>query len=97
MLAGQYMISNALASVPACLAISSTDGRNRLFVLSHGAQATDQQDESKLVFHRYGEKYFLSQIWTGGGTDGRELPTSRTERQWMKASTDQGQINLATR
>lgn len=35
--------------------------------------------EAKLVFHRYGNRYFLSQIWTT--TTSRELPMSRVERE----------------
>ena len=32
----------------------------------------------KLVFHRYGERYFLSEVWTG--ESGRQLLKSRQER-----------------
>jgi hypothetical protein len=38
------------------------------------------QDESKLVFHKYGDTYILRQVWMGGGS-GRELPRSRFERE----------------
>ena len=34
---------------------------------------------SKLVFHRYGDEYILRQAWTG--QSGREIPTSRRERE----------------
>jgi hypothetical protein len=33
----------------------------------------------KLVFHRYGSEYILSEVWTG--SIGRKLPTSRQERE----------------
>jgi len=39
-----------------------------------------QYMEPKFVFRRYGEKYFLAQVWMGGGTlVGREIPRSETE------------------
>ena len=38
------------------------------------------QESAKLVFHRYGSTYFLSQIWMAGEATGRELPKTRQER-----------------
>jgi len=35
---------------------------------------------AELVFHRYGDEYFLSEIWTPGVGTGRELFMSRQER-----------------
>jgi len=32
------------------------------------------------VFHRYGNTYFLSQIWMAGESTGRELLKTREER-----------------
>lgn len=37
-----------------------------------------------LVFHRYGDQYFLRQAWTGGRT-GRELPERGIERILARA------------
>jgi hypothetical protein len=35
--------------------------------------------EPKLVFHRYGDEYFLRQVWNGDG-GGYDLPETRSER-----------------
>ncbi len=35
--------------------------------------------QAKIVFHRYGNHYFLSQFWLGSWT-GREIPESHRER-----------------
>lgn len=37
--------------------------------------------QSKLVFLRYHDQYFLSEIWMEGSTVGRQVPKSRRERQ----------------
>lgn len=51
-----------------------------LFVPVHSAsRAADS--ESKLVFHRYGDSYFLSEVWVQGNTIGKELFPSRSERE----------------
>ena len=41
---------------------------------------TDTKDQARLVFHRYGSEYFLSEIWNGKGT-GVRLQPSRAERE----------------
>lgn len=56
---------------------SQTSG---LFVPTHGAMRT-ASDGTKLVFHRYGDSYFLSEVWVTGKTTGRELFRSRAERE----------------
>jgi hypothetical protein len=43
-------------------------------------QTEDIQQLSKLVFRRYEDQYFLSEVWTSGVSTGRELPSSRKER-----------------
>jgi hypothetical protein len=41
-----------------------------------------QRDEpAKLVFHRYGEEYFLAEIWTGDSPVGGALPRSPREKE----------------
>jgi hypothetical protein len=41
-------------------------------------------EATKLVFHRYGDQYFLAQFWTTGSTAGFELPRSKAEREIAK-------------
>jgi hypothetical protein len=36
--------------------------------------------DAKLVFHKYGSTYFLSQVWMAGEATGRELAKSKQER-----------------
>jgi hypothetical protein len=36
--------------------------------------------KARLVFHRYGNTYFLAEVW-GPGNDGRQLPTTSQERE----------------
>jgi hypothetical protein len=41
----------------------------------------------RLVFHKYGDQYFLRQVWTGEGS-GRELPQPRLQRSAAKGAQD---------
>jgi hypothetical protein len=51
-----------------------------LYLSTHSA-SRNATDGTKLVFHRYGDTYFLSAMWVGGNAIGRELPRSRAERK----------------
>jgi hypothetical protein len=81
--AGHYIVA---ATTDAAVRIfnSKTTG---LYVPTHGAQRTTS-DGSKLVFHRYGDTYFLSGVWVGGNTFGRELFRSRSERELAARSAE---------
>jgi hypothetical protein len=79
MAAGQYDIQPA--GTLGALAIVGTN--HATFATSYRTQASKPAEQSKLVFHRYGNKYFLSQIWIKGNEVGRELPKSRLEKEEM--------------
>ena len=51
-----------------------------LYVSTHAALRSTNYG-SKLVFHRYGDTYFLSAVFVTGKTTGRELSRSRAERE----------------
>ena len=72
--AGHYIVAAMDDTVR--LFNSQTSG---IFLPTHSA-SRNASDGTKLVFHRYGDTYFLSAMWIGGNTIGRELPRSKAER-----------------
>jgi hypothetical protein len=48
---------------------------------------------ARLVFHKYGDKYFLAQVWNADGT-GTAVPVSKEERQ-ITRSQEQAKANTA--
>lgn len=54
---------------------------------SHRVESPKAQKLTKLVFHRYGERYFLYEIWLQGENAGRQL--SRTSLEKELASNQQ--------
>ena len=44
----------------------------------------------EVVFHRYGDTYFLSEIWSAGLQTGSELPTSHQERILKRETASNG-------
>jgi hypothetical protein len=68
------------ASDKTALMIKSADGRLSKIVLTVPVQAGGTQESARLIFNRYGEQYFLSQVWTPADNTGLELSRSRAER-----------------
>ena len=57
--------------------IQNRDRSARATILMISLKNTGRES-GKLVFHRYGSRYFFAQAWDGGST-GLELPTTRAE------------------
>jgi hypothetical protein len=77
--AGQYHVGRSTEDSEG-LVLRGADGRTGVFVLTRGIQTAEVQQQSKLVFRRYGDQYFLGEVWNTARSNGRELPTSRKER-----------------
>jgi hypothetical protein len=86
LLAGVYTVTPM--TTPGILLIRSEDGRAAALVVTNRVQARQEQDQTKLVFHRYGNQYFLAQVWRAGDGDGRELLRSRAERELIKSNSN---------
>ncbi len=82
MSAGNYEIDSLNANV---LVFRDLDTKQaRLLMKSHDVLAANIQNPH-LVFHKYGDQYFLSQIWKGYSSTGIELPMSRHEKEIQMA------------
>ena len=51
------------------------------FTLATGKQGRVEADKTKLVFRRYGDQYFLSQMWTKGDINGVSFPVTSAEKK----------------
>ena len=52
--------------------------------------------EGKVVFHRYGDRYFLRELWVEGQTDHLRCPESKAERQVRKLQQETNLAAVAT-
>jgi hypothetical protein len=77
--AGEYSIGRPQND--AVLQISRVDGRSNSLRLTIPVQSRSPKDRTMLVFHRYGDQYFLYQVWAAGEATGRQIFKSRTERE----------------
>jgi hypothetical protein len=77
--AGTYSVKTFMAN-GALFEVRNEMGGHRALTYTIGVEANRTPEQSMLVFHRYGDKYFLFQIWSAGEIVGRELSKSRAER-----------------
>lgn len=83
--AGAYSVKAISSAASKTLLIQSADARIQMLVLPNNARSLDPSPNTRLVFHRYGSQYFLSQIWMQGNSSGEQFRTSRREAEMAKS------------
>lgn len=96
--AGTYTVTRNSGNA---LKIRSTDGKNTVLIqapLTIGAR--DFKSGERLVFNRYGNEYFLNQVWLSVDR-GRQLLPSKAEakaaRELARRNEKPGRLDIAVR
>ena len=63
------------------IVVQSTNGDSIGIEMTQGELRDKASDTGKLIFHKYGDQYFLSDVWRARESLGRKLLMSRTEKQ----------------
>lgn len=79
--AGNYEIRRINDSPEGLVIRNVGDKRDHVMFETEAVEARKIPRRSEVVFHRYGDTYFLSEVFSAGQQIGRELPTSRSERR----------------
>ena len=74
---GKYTVSKA-SDNGKVLNIRSLDGKSSVARLSNSVADPNANGYVRMVFHRYGEQYFLAEVWSGDN-NGRQLIKSKEE------------------
>jgi hypothetical protein len=77
--AGEYSLK-AMTPGAEALAIRNQDSNRTAIRLTQTIVTGKAPKKTMLVFHRYGQQYFLCQVWRAGDSTGRELIKSKAER-----------------
>jgi hypothetical protein len=80
--AGEYSVQ---AQGPSVVWIRSADYKTTLNLSANSAENAQMNGVAALNFNRYGDRYFLSEIWMGSNI-GRHLPKTRAEREQIAAT-----------
>jgi hypothetical protein len=90
--AGDYNIQAALNGNSKALVIRKENAGGGKIVLSNAAQSAAASPDTRLVFHRYGDSYFLSQIWTAGNSSGRQIAATPREKELARNTERSGEV-----
>jgi hypothetical protein len=98
--AGKYSVSVISSSDQKVLRLRQLDGRNSIVVQMHAVEGK-AQDGGRMVFHRYGDSYFLAQTFAAADSIGLEAAKSRSEkaieRELASSSRKMETVALSTR
>src|SRR5262249_6895250 len=95
--AGGYEFQEAGSGI---VFVKSFDWKKSAVIMARPVNVLKQRvefGEGKVVFHAYGDRYFLSEIWAGGKEIGERVPTSRQERELLAAGAKQSYLAVAVR
>ena len=77
--AGKYSVSSPMMDGSALL-IRNVNAKGSAIRLTDPIQSRSRQNKTVLVFRRYGQTYFLAEVWQSGYNNGRVLHASKAER-----------------
>ena len=81
--AGNYLMST-WGVVRESILIQNRDELRYRMIPTHTCQKLERAEKTVLIFHRYGDQYFLEQVWLKGNTIGRQFFKGNLETQLAK-------------
>lgn len=78
--AGDYTVQS-MGSASTALVIRNNDEGKAIMSVASSCRQLNASENTRLVFHRVGNRYFLSEIWEQGESSGRKLPVSAAETE----------------
>ena len=94
--AGKYVIAQNRKDSDTVWVIRHKDNVGKALLLTRPVRANDEVEQTRLVFNRYDDLYFLQQIWTPGSQTGREIQTSNREKALAKALAERRTEHILT-
>ena len=92
--AGEYVFELVRIGGSDAVKIQSADGKLTAFVPTRSATATASQAEPKLVFNRYTDKYFLSQVFGLEDSTAQQLARPRNKHRLANTATGRSNVSI---
>ena len=89
--AGNYKVEELQSGI---LVFNGNDGQDHQFVLTVGEEASNQDNQPKLIFTRYGDGTFLNKVFLSGSDDYRQLLPSSREKKLIQKRTSGEELSL---
>jgi len=82
--AADYSVQWSFEGGHIVMKIRSKNDTKSIFALTRSVEGRSIQNESKLVFNKYGNQMFLSQVWIASRSTGAEMLKTNRERNLQK-------------
>jgi len=93
--AGEYLFALVQIGGSDAVKIQSADGHITAFVPTRSAREKVSRTEPTLVFNRYADQYFLSQVYGLEESTTLHLAKPRAEEQLAKRATERSNVSIA--
>jgi hypothetical protein len=93
--AGEYVFALVQFGGADAVRIQSADGHITAFVPTRSAKSKPSQAEPALVFNRYGDEYFLSQMCGLEDSTTQQLAKPRAEDRLAKTPAEKKNVSIA--
>ena len=81
--AGKYKVVPISSANPRLLLVRGEDNRAAEIICAHDVQSQKAATSGTLIFNRYGNQYFLSELWFAGDVTGVQMTKSDREKAVM--------------
>jgi hypothetical protein len=82
--AGKYKIYPISSANPRMLLVRGEDNRSVEILCTRDVRASKPTSRGKVIFNRYGNEYFLSELWFAGDLSGNQVAMSEREQAIVK-------------
>ena len=95
--AGKYVIHTLDDSGLTVMEISSADGSTSVLFDVRSVETGSVPAKNELIFNKYGNRYFLAQLFDEGNRNGDEVVASRDEKKIGQAADAQEHVAVSRR
>ncbi len=79
--AGEYEVTSAGSWGGPTLLVRNVNSNGGSFVVSFSCRSMKPTADAKLVFHRYGQQYFLAEVWNRNSSFGNQIRVNSRQTQ----------------
>ena len=95
--AGKYKVRPMTSATTNLLLVRSEDGQFAEITCTRDVQGSKRASEGKLIFNRYGNQYFLTELWFSGDLTGNQVLKSEREEALIRElppKTKRGRVTV---
>jgi hypothetical protein len=94
--AGEYEVTSAGSWGGPTLLVRNVNSKGGSFVVSFSCSSKKPAADAKLVFHRYGQQYFLAEVWNRNSSLGNQIRVNSRQTQLARNQSGDEVVLIAS-